>query len=407
MQAVYAYLQAKSAAIEVANEKIHAAFQKEPLSELPWNKEEATADIQATQKLLADAVSNFLPTINPLPDSSPKQINVANQNLKYLKNQAELDFRSCRDHMIQEAEEIYNSYLMVLRVLVETIGAIEIREADKANKHIKQDAAPAHELKLLKAPIYLALRDDEALNQLWLRRKIVLWDDKLARRLLEELVINDDTYKTYAQLKEATFEEDRAIIRYLGSKVLFNAPEVSDRLESNDLHWADNREVVKNMLVKTIKRFKELSPEEIETQQSQAQEEHTQETVKPVVHKTKLELSTLSMDWEDDKDFSLKLYQLTIDNIRELEAELAQQADNWDPSRFSLTDKIVLMLATTEFLHFPSIPVNVTINEYIEVAHQYGTVQSYQFVNGILDALYNRLKASGKIKKSGRGLIQS
>jgi N utilization substance protein B len=69
-------------------------------------------------------------------------------------------------------------------------------------------------------------------------------------------------------------------------------------------------------------------------------------------------------------------------------------------------DVVLIKMAITEFKEFPSIPVKVTINEYIEISKEYSTPKSKQFINGILDKLVNDLKAQGEIKKSGRGLLE-
>jgi N utilization substance protein B len=92
------------------------------------------------------------------------------------------------------------------------------------------------------------------------------------------------------------------------------------------------------------------------------------------------------------------------DKHREL---IASNTRNWEVERLPLTDRIILEMSIAELISFPNIPVKVTINEYIELAKNYSTPKSRQFINGILDVIAKELKDSGDIKKSGRGLIDN
>ena len=101
------------------------------------------------------------------------------------------------------------------------------------------------------------------------------------------------------------------------------------------------------------------------------------------------------------------IYDYTVDNEEEYEGIISNKSKNWEIDRVALTDKIILEMAVAEMINFPSIPIKVTINEYIELSKLYSTPKSKQFVNGILDVLSEELKKEGKIKKSGRGLLDN
>jgi len=90
------------------------------------------------------------------------------------------------------------------------------------------------------------------------------------------------------------------------------------------------------------------------------------------------------------------------DELREL---IKEHSRNWDLDRIAFMDILIMQLALTEFLYFPSIPTKVSLNEYIELSKYYSTNKSRNFINGILDKTLKDLKKSGKIKKAGRGLI--
>jgi N utilization substance protein B len=116
----------------------------------------------------------------------------------------------------------------------------------------------------------------------------------------------------------------------------------------------------------------------------------------------------LTSHYPDDetwKDFGLNLLEKTIEKDAEIKLLIQPVLENWDAERLAAIDTILLKMALCEMLYFPSIPTKVTINEYLEVAKNYSTAKSKDFINGILDKLLNDLTANGKIVKKGRGLV--
>ena len=108
---------------------------------------------------------------------------------------------------------------------------------------------------------------------------------------------------------------------------------------------------------------------------------------------------------EDDKEFVRNLFRKTVLNELEFAKEYENKTPNWDTERIAEIDTIILKMAICELLKFPSVPVKVTLNEYLEIAKEYSTPKSSIFINGILDNLVKEFQANDKIKKSGRGLL--
>ena len=134
----------------------------------------------------------------------------------------------------------------------------------------------------------------------------------------------------------------------------------------------------------------------------------TDKTFKSFEEKTgAVEIQKLSLDWEEDKEFVGKLFVTAAHLDKVYHDLIANNTKNWEVDRLPLTDRVILQMAIAELIEFPNIPVKVTINEYIELAKQYSTPKSRQFINGILDVIAKELKQSGKIKKSGRGLMDN
>jgi N utilization substance protein B len=229
-----------------------------------------------------------------------------------------------------------------------------------------------------------ALRQSEELkkNALKLGRH---WNDKQdkIKGWFRDVVRQDNEYLHYLDKKNITTDDQKKFVHHLFKKVILGKTIINEYFEEEVLRWAEDKEIVKGMVEKSLKSYDPETPNSTVT------------------------LYTLSVNWDEDKEFIEKLYNYTIDLDREYKDLIAANTRNWEVERLPLTDRTILEMAMTELLVFPNIPVKVTINEYIELAKNYSTPNSRQFVNGILDVLSKELKDKGNLRKSGRGLIDN
>lgn len=108
---------------------------------------------------------------------------------------------------------------------------------------------------------------------------------------------------------------------------------------------------------------------------------------------------------QNDRKFGEDLVNRVLINKKDLDERIQQRVSNWEMGRIALIDKLLLRMAICELLYFPDIPPKVSINEAIEIAKIYSTAGSGKFINGILDTILSGEKTSGKLNKSGRGLV--
>ena len=109
---------------------------------------------------------------------------------------------------------------------------------------------------------------------------------------------------------------------------------------------------------------------------------------------------------ENDKEFCEKIVNNAVANAKNIDDMIKVRVNNWEMDRIALMDKLLLRIGITELLFFPDIPPKVSINEVIEIAKDFSTSNSGKFLNGILDAILTDLKKSGKLNKTGRGLVE-
>jgi N utilization substance protein B len=188
-----------------------------------------------------------------------------------------------------------------------------------------------------------------------------------------------DFYKEYMEGQSTGYEADRELVIGFYTHILSEEESLFQILEEQSIYWNDDIEFVLNMIVKTLKRFKPgLSDRN--------------------------KLMDLFRNTED-RDFARDLFRKTILSHDETQKLIHQFTSNWELERIAFMDIIIMSMAINEMTHFNSIPVKVTLNEYIEIAKFYSTEKSSQFINGVLDKIILHLKEEKRIQKTGRGLI--
>ena len=145
------------------------------------------------------------------------------------------------------------------------------------------------------------------------------------------------------------------------------------------MNWEDDQTMVYAQLLKTISGLKENSVGNVFAEE---------------------------LDNEDDEAFLKELFKRTVNYQEELTELISGKTKNWDAERLAMVDLLLMRMALCEILHFPYIPVKVSINEYLELAKLYSTPNSHGFINGVLDKIHQELKQSNKLNKLGRGLVE-
>ena len=197
------------------------------------------------------------------------------------------------------------------------------------------------------------------------------------KKVFIEGILPDEKFIEYLPNAGKSFEDDLEMIKYILKTFILKHPSMAEYFEEEDLNWQLNKDVVKSLSTKTFK---------IEALED-------------------LELQNIALQWDDDSVFFEQLFKFVVEEDKNLETWIGDQTQNWDNDRLAMTDLILLKMAIAEMINFSSIPVKVSINEYIELAKDYSTPKSGQFINGVLDVVSARLIKENIIKKSGRGLI--
>ena len=210
---------------------------------------------------------------------------------------------------------------------------------------------------------------DHALNQ-WRDH------DEYIRMIYDEM-IDSEIFAIYMNDAEFSFKKDRKFIEDLFVQIIAPNEKLADFYEDTFIGWVDDIPFVNSWMLKTIKDLKK-----------------DKTFILPALYKN-----------DEDEQFAVKLFRKVVLNQEAYEQEIVKKTPNWELERIAEIDVILLKLGIAEFLEFPSIPVRVTINEYIELSKDYSSNKSNVFINGVLDKLQKDFSESKRMNKIGRGLL--
>mgnify|MGYP000397715918 CR=1 FL=1 len=271
-------------------------------------------------------------------------------------------------------------YLVNLIMQVEVAASEIIDENRKKNLPSREDLNP--NMRFVENKVFSILKDNVQLQQL-LERANVSWTEEHddVRRIFKAFK-EDEFYELYMIREDNDLQIDKQLIVKIFSEYLAVNDVVHHALEEQNIYWQDDLPIAALTVIKTIQNLPKFDA--------------TNTTVLADLYKVKAE----------DQLFVKELLHKTIQNAEEYGEMISSKAKNWETERIALLDLILMSMAITELEHFPSVPVKVTLNEYIELAKAYSTPKSKMFINGVLDKLVVELKESGRINKAGRGLVE-
>ena len=270
---------------------------------------------------------------------------------------------------MSKAYDLYNHLLaLIVAITKESRRRLEIAQAKAAREGSK---APSQ--KFAYNRFALQLEENIQLAEFMETQKRT-WNDspEFIGRLFEQIE-QSQIYKEYMDDNEDNYAADRELWRKLYRALIQENEDLDLLLEEQSLYWNDDKDVVDTFVLKTIKRFEEKNG---------ANQELLPE-----------------YDSEEEKDYARKLFRATILNANDYQHMMSEASQNWDFSRLAYMDVIIMQIAIAEMMNFPSIPLSVTINEYVELAKFYSTPRSAGYINGMLDAIAHHLINTGKLMK--------
>ncbi|MVN92315.1 transcription antitermination factor NusB [Mucilaginibacter aquatilis] len=283
--------------------------------------------------------------------------------------------------LLQNIDKVFEMYIWMLSLIDEVIQYAANDAQERANKHLPTAEDLNPNLKILENRFIASLHVNKDYIAA-IKKYKVSWDfePELAKSLFITLK-NSDDYRAYLQKTDDTLQTDKDIIKFIFKKVILKSQLAEQVFEDKFIAWPVDKDVLQALIAKTFKNFSYDDPKQNK-------------------------LADVTGNWAEDQDFIVDLFELAVRYDADYQGMIGQKTQNWEPERIAMMDTLLMKMAITEFINFNSVPVKVTINEYLEIAKEFSTPKSNSFINGILDKILFELKEQNRVRKTGRGLIE-
>lgn len=301
------------------------------------------------------------------------RIKVVQMAYSYLlvKNEKSLvDARKELVHSLDKAYELYN-YLLLL--IVELTHMQELRIDEARNKYLPSEEELNPNMRFVENELAIALKNNEKLME-FVKDKSLSWDDDVFIKLILDKILHSEEYKNYMALTVTDYETDCDFWKKIMRDIILVDEDLASALEAKSVYWNDDVDVLGTFVLKTIKRIQDRQEEVILPQYKD----------------------------EEDSRFGVELFDKTISYINEGNELIDKfvKTESWDKERIAFMDRVIMNVCMAEIRDYPSIPISVSMNEYIEIAKYYSTAKSGQFINGILNTIVKYMKAENIINKN-------
>ena len=270
-----------------------------------------------------------------------------------------------------KAYELYE-YLLLLLVKVYELA---VKKEEALRQRAQKGAAVLDgsvEARLAANAMLKQLAENKALQAYRENKKDWIEEEAFVKQLFTTFT-ESEVFKLYLDKEDFSYEADRELVRKLYKTYICHNEDFDDLIEEHSLYWNDDKFVVDSFVLKTIKRFTaESTPDQ-----------------------------PLLPDYasDEDREFAIRLFQQSIRSEEETRTIISDGSKNWELNRLAFMDLIIMQIALTEVMTFPSIPVSVTFNEYLNIAKVYSTPRSAGYINGMLDHMVKWLRKQNKILK--------
>ncbi len=292
----------------------------------------------------------------------------------YMVSKDSMTLTTAKKELTKSLDKSYELYNALLKLMIELTDVQDLRLDEAKHKFLPTEEDLNPNMRFVENEFVKRLRADQTLADFVDDKKINWRDDELFVRLLLDKILRSEEYQEYMEMPKTSLVRDGEVWYQLMKKVVLPDENLLEHLQSMSVYYTDDDlQIMGQFVMKTIRRFED-------------------EEAQPILPQYKNDA---------DSKFGEQLFSKAVAEMEENNSYIDQfvKTEKWDVERIALMDRVVMCTALTEIRNYPSIPVNVSLNEYIELAKDYSTPRSGQFVNGILNAVVNKLRADKVIIK--------
>lgn len=287
--------------------------------------------------------------------------------------------------LLLSINKLYELFIYQLSFLVEVARFAEFRIEENKGKHLPTAEDLNPNMRFVQNKVLNAIANNRDFLKKEMLYKINWADDRELVRKFYVTLRESEAYEQYMSKPKNTFDDDRKLILYMIEEMFTEFDLLQSYYEEKSIFFVDDYHLVSYLLMKFVKFMDKTFDDN---------------AALPDLLKTEQD------DENEDLDFVKILFRETILHSEAWGSMIAASTSNWELERIAVMDVLILKMALTELVTFKSIPIKVSMNEYIDISKYFSTARSKVFVNGILDKLIADMKANGQIVKTGRGLME-
>ena len=283
--------------------------------------------------------------------------------------------------LLESIDSAYDLYIILISLLIEISKKAQEKHLISQEKLLSDINNIYDNKKFIKNQFLNLLKSDYLLIEEIKKRNLNLWDlDYKYVDLIYENLTKNELFSKYINSEEISYKNDKNFIAKFYKNIIVANDKLYSYLEDRNINWIDDFPLINTIILKLINKSKEVN---------------SKTYFLPKLYKDK-----------HDKIFAKDLFKKTIKSYSNYNNEISKKIKNWDADRIARLDYVILNMALCELIEFKTIPIKVTLNEYIEISKEYSTPKSNVFINGILDSIVKDFLKTGKIIKEGRGLYE-
>lgn len=288
-------------------------------------------------------------------------------------------------HLEQACEAVRDLYVYMLGIVSPLTGIARDRIEAARAKFNPTDEERNPNMKFAENALARLLDNDVDFQKVFEKKKFNWSQYDLVLKKIMTSVASKDYYAEYMSSDKRSLDEDCKLFTRIFEEEFVDSEELEQVLEDKSIYWSDDLAYALTWCCKTFKSF--------------AKGENW--SLLPLYQSEMLKGNGV----ESDKAFVRRLLQAAYAGFERYSGMIAESVSGWEKERLFSTDVVLIVMGLAEAVTFPTIPVKVTINEYVEISKFYGTPKSRSFVNGLLDKLVQQLVNEGQIVKEGKGLL--
>jgi N utilization substance protein B len=297
----------------------------------------------------------------------------------------EKSLAQAQSQLEQSCEAARDLYIYMLSIIspLTNIARERIEAAQKKYNQTEEEKNP--NMKFAENSLAKLIDEDVDFQKLLAKKKLSWTQYDLLLKKVMTSVASKEYYAQYMASPERSLKEDCKLFTKIFEEEFVDSEELEMILEEKSLHWNDDLAYALTWCCRTLKSFADGEAWKM-----------------PALYQSEMMKGS---EVESDKLFVTRLLQHSFAGYEKYSNMVAESVEGWEKERLFSTDVILIAMGLAEAVNFPTIPVKVTINEYVELSKFYGTPKSRSFVNGLLDRLVQKLVAEGQINKTGKGLL--